>query len=261
MFKKYFTISLVILSTSALSPQSSDLIIESGTVFYVYLDSQISSDFITVNQGGGFYADDPSCVAPGTTIRGEGDWNLPVELTYFTAELNGTEVILSWVTETEVNNYGFEIERTNGELEWSKIGFVDGYGNSNSTKRYFFTDKNPIGGSVFIYRLKQIDNDGRYEYSDEIEVEIISTEFALYQNYPNPFNPNTKIRYSVPQPSNVIIRVFDILGNEIETLVNEEKPLGTYEIEFSSKVLSSGVYYYILTSGTFTSTKKLILLK
>ena len=124
---------------------------------------------------------------------------VPVELTSFTANVRENIVMLEWVTATEVNNYGFDLERQTGNKQsavsnWEMIGFIEGHGNSNSPKQYSFTDKNLIGGSLFKYRLKQIDNDGTYEYSDEIEIEIIPTEFALYQNYPNPFNPSTKIR-------------------------------------------------------------------
>ncbi len=140
-----------------------------------------------------------------------GEFPVPVELTSFTANVRENNVMLEWATATEVNNYGFEIERQVGSSKaagnWEMIKFVEGHGNSNSPKQYSFTDKNLIGGSLFKYRLKQIDNDGTYEYSDEIEVEIIPVEFALYQNYPNPFNPTTKIRYQLPRESKVIIKI------------------------------------------------------
>jgi len=169
--------------------------------------------------------------------------------------------LLEWVTETEVNNYGFDIERSVGIGVWSKIGFVNGYGNSNSPKQYLFTDEKLIGGSKFVYRLKQIDTDGQYEYSEEIEVEILPTEFALYQNYPNPFNPSTVIEYEVPENSFVSLKVFDLLGKELVTLVNEEKSAGSYNVKFNAGQLASGFYIYKIDAGNFTSTKKMLLLK
>jgi len=191
---------------------------------------------------------------------------VPVELTSFTANVRENKVMLEWATATEVNNYGFEIEKQTGSKQsvlgnWEMIGFVEGHGNSNSPKQYSFTDKNLVGGSLFKYRLKQIDNDGTYEYSDEIEIEIIPVEFALYQNYPNPFNPTTKIRYQLPQESKVIIKIYDILGSEVITLLNEKKEPGVYEIEFNAQHLSSGTYIYRIIAGSFVETKKMILMK
>lgn len=93
------------------------------------------------------------------------------------------------------------------------------------------------------------------------EVETIPTEFALYQNYPNPFNPGTLIKYQVPEKSFVLIRVYDLLGAELATLVNEEKSAGSYEITFNAQDLSSGVYFYQIKANNFVSTKKLVLLK
>jgi len=186
---------------------------------------------------------------------------LPVELVSFTAEVKNLSVLLKWKTESEVNNYGFDVERSVEGGKWMKVGFVQGSGNSNSPKKYFYTDTNPIGGQAFKYRLKQIDTDGSYEYSSFLEVELVLSEFTLYQNYPNPFNPITTINYSIPKQSIVIINVFDILGNEIKTLVNEEKSAGSYEVEFIAEGLSSGVYYYQLKADSFVETKKMILMK
>ena len=138
---------------------------------------------------------------------------------------------------------------------------MEGHGNSNSPNSYSFTDNNPCGGSNFKYRLKQIDNDGKYEYSNEIEVEIIPTKFAVYQNYPNPFNPTTKIRYQLPEESNVEIKIYDILGSEVMTLLNEKKEPGTYEVELNGKYLSSGTYIYRIIAGSYVETKKMVLLR
>ena len=125
--------------------------------------------------------------------------------------MNSNQVILEWSTQTELNNHGFEIQRRNatndGNTKWANIAFVEGYGNSNSPKLYSYYDNNIVGGSKFKYRLKQIDIDGTFEYSEEIEVVIVPTEYILEQNYPNPFNPKTNIKFSLPQTSNTKIVV------------------------------------------------------
>ncbi|HMU44408.1 MAG TPA: T9SS type A sorting domain-containing protein [Ignavibacteriaceae bacterium] len=204
---------------------------------------------------------------------------LPVELSLFEAIKLGSSVYLKWRTETEVNNYGFEIERSTpldsyneideGKLVWGKIGFVNGSGNSNSPKNYSFVDNSIDGVEKLFYRLKQIDNDGTFEYSKVEEVSFQTPiHFVLYQNYPNPFNPTTKIRYSIPPSVNaseektlVTLKVYDILGNEATTLVNEEKFAGNYEVLFKANNLSSGIYFYTLKTGNYSETKKLILMK
>lgn len=195
---------------------------------------------------------------------------LPVELSSFTANTVGEKVSLNWKTETEVNNYGFEIERSvsssqssvdsQSQNTWEKIGFIQGHGNSNSQKDYSFTDENPSDGIVN-YRLKQIDNDGKIVYSQEIEVEIIPLEVALYQNFPNPFNPTTAISYQLSAVSNVMLKVYDVLGKEVATLVNEKQNAGVYKIAFDGSKYPSGVYFYRITTGDFVQTKKLLLLK
>jgi len=185
---------------------------------------------------------------------------LPVELTSFTASTDSDKVLLKWKTATEVNNYGFEIERKTNNTSWQKIGFVLGHGNSNSPKEYLFKDNNSLSGK-YTYRLKQIDNDGKYKYSKEIEVEVVPLVFELLQNYPNPFNPSTTIKYSLAKTSLVKLRIYDILGSEVKRLVDEVKLAGNYEIKFNANQLASGVYFYQIKAGDFVKTKKLILIK
>ena len=194
---------------------------------------------------------------------------LPVELTSFSANVNThTRATLTWKTATEVNNYGFEVERSNSktqntttELVWSKVGFVNGAGNSNSPKEYSFTDKSATAGK-YLYRLKQLDNDGQYSYSKEVEVDLgTPTAFALEQNYPNPFNPTTSMQYSVSNKQFVTIKVFDMLGREVAILVNGEKEPGTYTAEFATTGLASGTYIYRMQAGEFVQTKKMVVLK
>ena len=172
---------------------------------------------------------------------------VPVELTSFSASSDKNDIILTWNTATEVNNQGFEIQRkTAGEFE--RVGFVEGKGTTTEMQNYLFKDKNLLSGS-YTYRLKQMDFDGSFAYSDEVEIEIDQPSvFYLGQNYPNPFNPSTNIKYSIPADAMVTLKVYDILGTEVSTLVNEYQQAGTFDVVFNGSNLASGVYYYQLTS-------------
>ncbi|MCW8960901.1 MAG: T9SS type A sorting domain-containing protein, partial [Ignavibacteriaceae bacterium] len=187
---------------------------------------------------------------------------VPVELVSFSAEVFSNNVTLSWITATEINNSGFAIERRNaGNEQWNNIGFVNGNGNSTEIRYYSFTD-NSVSVGEYFYRLKQLDYNGNFTYSKEVEITILPvSEYTLKQNYPNPFNPSTKIAFSIPSSSFVSLKVFDILGNEINALVNRELTQGSYEVQFSGTNLPSGVYFYNLTSGDFSKTMKMNLLK
>jgi len=186
---------------------------------------------------------------------------VPVELMSFTANVIDNTVKLDWKTATEINNHGFEIERCTEEEKWNNIGFVAGQGNSISPNSYSFADRNAVGEGKFIYRLKQLDFDGSFEYSDVVEVEVMPTNFELSQNYPNPFNPVTKITYQIPKESKVVIKVYDILGAEVASLVDETKEAGYYEIELNGINLPSGTYIYRMTAGDFVEAKKMVLMK
>ncbi|MDZ7624589.1 MAG: lectin like domain-containing protein [Ignavibacteriaceae bacterium] len=193
--------------------------------------------------------------------------NIPVELTSFTATNNGTKILLEWVTSTETNNQQFEIYRRDFENEilsdWTLVGFRESKGTTTEPTYYNFEDYiTGINATALEYRLKQIDYNGSYSYSDIVAVGNLSPNgFVLEQNYPNPFNPSTTIKYAVANKQFVSIKVFDVIGNEIATLVNEEKPAGTYEVEFNANQLSAGVYYYSIVTEGFVQTKKMILLK
>ncbi len=200
---------------------------------------------------------------------------LPVELTSFTAISKGRNVQLVWNTATETNNYGFEIQKTShpeqvrpdvigtnaSKGEWTKIGFVEGNGTTNAPKSYSFTDKSAPGKTS--YRLKQIDRDGKFEYSQTVEFTAISTpkEFALEQNYPNPFNPSTTINYQLPVAKHVTLKIYDAIGREVSTLVNEVKDAGYYSAQFDGARLSTGIYFARLSSSGKTQMRKLILMK
>jgi len=189
---------------------------------------------------------------------------LPVELVSFTATASGMNTNLHWSTATEINNSGFEIQRRQTG-DWAKVGFVAGAGTSNAPRNYSYTDSKLSAGS-YAYRLKQIDNNGAFTYGSTVEVAISSAPaaFALSQNYPNPFNPSTVISYSLEKAGMVSLRVYNMLGQEVATLVNGPQEAGVYSVPFNTSKalgLSSGVYVYRLEAGSFVSTKKLVLMK
>ena len=185
---------------------------------------------------------------------------VPVELTTFTASAINGKVVLNWSTATETNNSGFQIERKSNDT-WVQIGFVPGSGTTTELRSYTYTDDNVFSGK-YSYRLKQIDFSGKFEYSEIVDVEVgIPSEYSLEQNYPNPFNPITTINYSVKEKGLVTLKIFDVLGNKVKTLVNEEKEAGKYSVKLNASQLASGVYFYSLQAGVFISTKKMVLLK
>jgi hypothetical protein len=189
---------------------------------------------------------------------------LAVELASMKGEAINQSAALTWTTATETNNSRFEIERrrvTIGSTEWETIGAVMGSGSSSAPHRYSFLDKNLAPGQ-YAYRLKQIDRDGTFKYCGNAEVTIgIPTIFSLEQNYPNPANPSTNIPFSLPQQSRVRLAIFDLLGREVATLVNEERNAGSYSVTWNASSFASGVYFYRLQAGEFVQTTKLVLLK
>jgi hypothetical protein len=191
---------------------------------------------------------------------------LPVELSAFTSNVNGRDINLNWTTKTEKNSDKFEIERM-VNLAWKNIGSIKASVLSNSPKQYSFTEKNLQAGK-YQYRLKMIDNDGSFQYSQIVEIEVsVPKNFGLSQNYPNPFNPSTKINYDLASDSKVTLEVYSITGERIAQLVNENQSAGFYSVNFMNKNISSGVYFYRInatnnaTGSQFSSMKKMILLK
>ena len=206
------------------------------------------------------------------------DGGLPIQLASFTSStVNGSDVLLHWTTSTEINNYGFEIERKplpntpltgEGTKGWGQVGFVEGNGTSNAPKEYSFRDKNRSAGR-YAYRLKQIDRDGKFEYSQSVEVAVIAVpaHFSVDQNYPNPFNPSTTIRYSLPTSSRVRLTIFNVLGQVVDVLVNEEQSAGWKEAKWNANA-ASGIYFYRIgaipmnnPAGNFVQERKMLLLK
>ncbi|NWF50716.1 MAG: choice-of-anchor D domain-containing protein [Ignavibacteriaceae bacterium] len=194
---------------------------------------------------------------------------IPVELVSLSAGIIGNDVELKWSTASETNNRGFEIQRlsiNHKVKQWHNVGFVEGSGTSINNNSYTFIDRNLTPGA-YSYRIKQIDLDGRFNYTGEIAVEIgIPVKFALEQNYPNPFNPSTKINYSIPKESDVKLTVYDLLGREIYTLVDDIQKPGYYEVEWkglnSSQIpVTSGTYFFRLQAGSYSAVKKMLLLR
>ncbi|MEO8664771.1 MAG: choice-of-anchor V domain-containing protein [Ignavibacteria bacterium] len=191
---------------------------------------------------------------------------LPVELTSFTSSVYKRNVTLKWATASELNNSGFEIERsfTNGQTSniWQSAGYTRGHGTVTSPNTYTFTDRDLSSGN-YKYRLKQIDFNGNFKYfnlSNEINISVPS-EFELSQNYPNPFNPSTQINYDLPFDSKVSIKIFDMNGKEVAVLLDEKKSAGYYTLNFNAGSMASGVYIYRISVNDFTISKKMMLIK
>lgn len=195
--------------------------------------------------------------------------SLPVELTSFTGKSVDNKVILNWKTATEINNLGFTIQRSS-EMKtpsenWKTLGFVKGNGTTTNTYSYSFSDNSPLQGIAY-YRIKQTDVNGSFTIYGPVEVNNLSKiDYALEQNYPNPFNPGTIINYSIPKAGVVTIKLYNVLGSEIATLVNDYKEAGKYFLNFSTgnikSSIGSGVYFYTIKSGQFTQTRKMVIMK
>jgi hypothetical protein len=186
---------------------------------------------------------------------------VPVELTSFTADVANGNVSLKWTTATEINNRGFEIERSNDNNDFRVIGFVSGNGTTSEVQNYSFSDNGlPLG--KYYYRLKQVDFNGQYEYSDVVEVNLdVPGTFTLNQNYPNPFNPSTRISYSLAEAGHVRLSVFNLLGEEIAVIVDGIKDAGSHEVNFEANQLASGFYIYKIQTAQFTQSRKMLLNK
>jgi len=195
-----------------------------------------------------------------------GDVPLPAELTSFTSQVNVNSVNLNWSTSSEENNSGFDIERSKVIDQtsdgWNKISFIQGHGTTATQNNYEFTDRN-LNSGKYKYRLKQIDFNGNFKYFDLANEVVIGSpeKFELSQNYPNPFNPVTHLGFGISNLGFVSLKVYDVIGKEITTLINEIKPAGYYEIEFNGSGLPSGIYYYKLEAGSFSQVKKMMIVK
>ncbi len=186
---------------------------------------------------------------------------IPVELVSFNATVNLDNITLNWQTATELNNYGFEVQKSKDMHDWVKIGFVKGAGSSTTPNNYSFVDYNFNSGDNY-YRLIQTDLDGKKTIINPIKVSVGNVlNYNLSQNYPNPFNPSTVINYTIADKNLVTLKVYDILGKEVTTLVNEVKEAGNYSVIFNAENLSAGIYFYELKSGNYYDVKKMSLIK
>ncbi len=190
---------------------------------------------------------------------------VPVEFTTFNADVNNGTVVLNWSTATETNNQGFEVQRNSGN-GFEALAFIQGNGTSTQSHSYSFTD-NTVRDGKYSYRLKQVDFDGTSSYSNTVDVDIAMPKvYSLSQNYPNPFNPSTQINFSLAADSKVTLKIFDILGQEVATLLNGNLVAGAHTANFDASRLTSGVYLYRIDAAgvdgsKFTSVKKMILTK
>ncbi|MBK7629818.1 MAG: T9SS type A sorting domain-containing protein [Ignavibacteriales bacterium] len=201
----------------------------------------------------------------------KGDITLPVELVYFFAEVYEDSILLKFGTATEVSNYGFEIQRAQNGLSFEAIGFVDGNGNSNSPKDYTFVDSLVERSGIVYYRLKQIDFNGTFDYSDTVSVNFISSvklenssipaDFELSQNYPNPFNSITNFQFNISQISYIMLELYNVNGQKIKLLFSGELYPGTYSYKLQMDDFSSGTYLVKFNSKNYSFIKKILLLK
>lgn len=249
------------LTTSPLRAQVySDITYDAGSSVEVQTGADVCADQILING---------SWSGGGSICTGA----LPVSLSSFTASADKRNVTLMWVTEWELNNLGFDIERLTplnppegGTSDWKKIAFIQGHGTSNIPNGYMFKDENLKSGS-YRYRLKQIDYSGNFEYFYPGSDVMISPpgKFELGQNYPNPSNPNSKINFELPVSGKVTLKIYDILGKEVKTIVNGILEADFYSVDFDGSMLASGIYFYRLDAEGddrhFSKTVKMILVK
>lgn len=236
----------------------------SGTASFAFDNGASTQDARTFINSGSGWSVNSSDLRLRTVVTQDVS-ELPVELFAFSAAPKKGSVMLNWSTANEVNSFIFEIERLlmTGEKKskWEKIGEVKASGNSNSPKEYSFEDKNISAGN-YNYRLKTIDTDGTFEYSEAILAELLNpVRTELLQNYPNPFNPSTKIKYSLASNTHVKLKVYNVLGSEVATLTNEFQPAGSYTVDFDGSRFAAGVYVYKLEAGSISQTRKFVLIK
>lgn len=184
---------------------------------------------------------------------------IPVELVSFVANVVDNKVRLSWQTATEKNNAGFEIQRSVDNKEFVKVGYMIGKGTTTDRQSYSYVDE--FAGGKLFYRLKQIDYDGAYTYSNTVEVKSLPNKFSLSQNYPNPFNPTTTISFSLPEKSDVHLLLVDVLGNVVNEIAAGSYEAGYHKVKLDASKLVSGVYFYRLEADNFVDVKKLMLVK
>jgi photosystem II stability/assembly factor-like uncharacterized protein len=199
------------------------------------------------------------------------DFYLPVELASFSAAVSNNSVLLNWMTASEINNKGFEVERKLKNQDWVTIGFVTGNGTSTEKHNYKFSDEtmNENYNGRVLYRLKQVDFNGEYNYSNQVfaDFDFIPNQVTLAQNFPNPFNPTTTIKYSIPVEANVKLVVYNSIGEKVSELVNSVQATGNYQVTWNATDFASGIYFYALevsdmqNQNLFKESRKIVLVK
>ncbi len=260
-----------------------DLELDKNNDFYAIVSGDYKGVYFSADTGKSWvyyglsdYASSLHCLAVDSSgyvyvgTRGDGLFRTagrttPVELIFFTSEIENDKVKLTWITSTEKNNYGFEIERKESNKDWKTVGFVKGKGTSTEKHIYKYKDENLKSGEYF-YRLKQIDFNGTFEYSSELKATIKNQyNFNLEQNYPNPFNPGTIIKFTTSQRAFVKLIIYNSLGQKIKTLINSYLSEGNHSVEFNFEdaelPLSSGIYFYRLETNGYAESKKMVLLR
>jgi photosystem II stability/assembly factor-like uncharacterized protein len=244
-----FTGAIYLSNNSGISFQEADSV--SGSEYYNVKIARTGNSVWACGVGG--------IIRKGTIA------STPVELTSFTANINNSIVNLIWNTATETNNRGFEIQRKSSTNDFITVAFVNGNGTATKPNNYSWSEK--LQSGIYSYRLKQVDYNGKFEYSKSVEVVVVPKNFSLEQNFPNPFNPSTIIRYNVPVESSINIKVFNSLGENVHEFNIGARPAGSYDLTFNSNGLTSGVYFYTIQTTSidgkqiFAATKKMILLK
>lgn len=217
------------------------------------MQSGLTFPVMVLNEG------DPTAIAYGGIFTV--NYVIPVELISFNACVVGKDVLLNWATASESNNYGFEIQRATNLNEWCKIGFVPGHGTTTIAQQYAFADANIYVGT-YNYRLKQIDINGSFVYSQDIQVKVAPPiKFLLGQNFPNPFNPITAIPFDLPEKANINLRIYNLLGEEVKEIATGQFSAGHHEVSFNATDLSAGLYFYKLAAKDFVAVKKFLVLK
>jgi hypothetical protein len=259
------TLSLLLLLTLVLcllpfiAQSQSTMEFQPGTTIEVQSGADICADAVLKN---------------GTTIGSGTQCTLPlpvelVNLAVFTGQSTRNGVTINWTTATETNNFGYEIERrllangTTQSSDWASIGFVQGKGTSASPTKYNFTDENLTPGR-YSYRIKQIDKNGSFVYTDatDVEVGLAPKVFTLNQNYPNPFNPTTTIEFTLEEDAHVVLNLYDVTGREIATLVNDDRKAGYYQsVTVDASHLGTGMYVYRLEANGKVLSRKMLLVK
>lgn len=258
IFKLRSILPLLLLLTYNLAAQAvSEILYSSGTTINVGSGADVCATNVIING---------TWMGTGTICGGA----LPVSISLFTFTVKERNVQLNWITEWEMNNSGFDVERAQvnetGTGSWIKLGFVQGKGTVNEPNIYSYNDTR-LNAGKYRYRLKQVDHNGHYEYFQLAEEVIVANPnvFALGQNYPNPGNPHTKIDFEMPVEGRAVIKLYDVTGREVMIILDEIKRADYYTVQVNGSELSSGVYFYRITAEgegkKFTQTNKMILVK